>query len=154
MLQNVHEAEDLTQETFLQIHRKLHLYRGEAALSTWIHRLTINQVLMYLRKVKKRRACETPIEEGDGFDDEWLDNHPSHTVSPDIKLELEKALAEMPKGYRQALVLHDYEGYEHEQISQITGHSVGTSKSQLHKARNKMQRLLSRRANPRVLEAA
>jgi RNA polymerase sigma factor (sigma-70 family) len=60
--QNVQEAEDLTQETFLQIHRKLHLYRGEAALSTWIHRVTVNQVLMYLRKVKKRRACETAIE--------------------------------------------------------------------------------------------
>lgn len=154
MLQNVAEAEDLTQETFLQIYRKLHLYRGEAALSTWIHRVTVNQVLMYMRKMKKRSACETLIEDGDGFDIDWLENRPSHTVSPDVKLELEKALAEMPNGYRQALVLHDYEGYEHEQISQLTGHSVGTSKSQLHKARNKMQRLLSRKANPRVSEAA
>ena len=140
MTQNVAEAEDLAQEAFIQLFRKISSFRGESAFTTWLHRLTVNQVLMHFRKrsVKVERTTvegETPIQIVRGTED------PNKMPVLD-RIGLEHALKELPPGYRSVFVLHDIEGHEHEEIAKILGVAVGTSKSQLHKARMKLRRLL------------
>jgi RNA polymerase sigma-70 factor, ECF subfamily len=140
MTQNVAEAEDLAQEAFIQLFRKISSFRGESAFTTWLHRLTVNQVLMHFRKrsVKVERTTvegETPIQIVRGTED------PNRMPVLD-RIGLEHALKELPPGYRSVFVLHDIEGHEHEEIAKILGVAVGTSKSQLHKARMKLRRLL------------
>lgn len=141
-------AEDLTQEAFLQVFRKLRSYRGESAFGTWLHRVTVNVVLMRFRK---HHIIEVP------FDD--LARHENEgEVGPqfgerDIRLDgsldlmqLERAIEHLPPGYRMIFILHDVEGYEHHEIAEIMGFSIGCSKSQLHKARLKLRnQLLSAR---------
>jgi len=141
MTQNVAEAEDLAQEAFIQLFRKISSFRGESAFTTWLHRLTVNQVLMHFRKrsVKVERTTvegETPIQIVRGTED------PNRMPVLD-RIGLEHALKELPPGYRSVFVLHDIEGHEHEEIAKILGVAVGTSKSQLHKARMKLRRLLT-----------
>jgi len=140
MTQNVAEAEDLTQEAFIQLFRKIGSFRGDSAFTTWLHRLTVNQVLMHFRKrsVKLERTTEegeTPVQIVRGTE------NPLHMPVID-RIALDKALLELPPGYRTVFVLHDVEGHEHEEISKMLGVAVGTSKSQLHKARMKLRRLL------------
>jgi len=144
MTGNVAEAEDLTQEVFIQLHRKLGSFRGEAAFTTWLHRLTVNQVLMHFRK----RSVRSELTTEDG---ELPDSVDPNTINPDTmpivdRIALETAISQLPPGYRTVFVLHDVEGYEHEEIAKILGCSAGTSKSQLHKARFKLRRLLKQRA--------
>lgn len=144
MTGNVAEAEDLTQEVFIQLHRKLDSFRGESAFTTWLHRLTVNQVLMHFRK----RSVKSEIVTDDGEMPESID---PDTINPEAmpivdRIALENAIALLPPGYRTVFVLHDVEGYEHEEIAKILGCSAGTSKSQLHKARFKLRRLLKQRA--------
>lgn len=140
MTRNQAEAEDLTQEVFLKIFRKLASFRGEAALATWIHRVTVNGVLMHFRRVSARREHVTddgtlPVERPrQGLN--------ALTAQPAERVTLELAIARLPPGYRLVFVLHDVEGYEHEEIARLCGIAVGTSKSQLHKARLKLRRLL------------
>ena len=141
MLGNVAEAEDLTQEAFLQLHRKIATFRGDSAFSTWLHRLTVNVVLMQLRKkglslVSLDEAMEPAPEEGPG----------RSFGSPDLvltgaidRLALERAVAELPAGYRLIFILHDVEGFEHNEIASMLDCSIGNSKSQLHKARLKLR---------------
>jgi RNA polymerase sigma-70 factor (ECF subfamily) len=141
MLSNQEEAEDVTQDVFLQVFRKLHTFRGEATLSTWLHRVTINAVLMHIRRNKKW-ACESPSEDGDM---ESIPTKPDNRRLETIRLDqiaLENAIAQLPPGCRTIVVLHDVEGYEHQEISQRLGISEGTSKSQLHDARMKLRRML------------
>src|SRR6185503_4499152 len=145
MTGNVAEAEDLTQEVFIQLHRKLGSFRGEAAFTTWLHRLTVNQVLMHFRK----RSVKSELTTDDG---EMPDSVDPDTINPEAmpivdRIGLENAIGQLPTGYRTVFVLHDVEGYEHEEIARILGCSAGTSKSQLHKARMKLRRLLQQRAN-------
>jgi RNA polymerase sigma-70 factor (ECF subfamily) len=145
MTGNVAEAEDLTQEVFIQLHRKLGSFRGEAAFTTWLHRLTVNQVLMHFRK----RSVRSELTTDDG---EVPDSVDPDTVNPEAmpivdRISLECAIAKLPPGYRTVFVLHDVEGYEHEEIAKLLGCSAGTSKSQLHKARLKLRRLLRQRAD-------
>ena len=140
MTQNVSEAEDLAQEVFIQLFRKIGSFRGESAFTTWLHRLTVNQVLMHFRKAKARD--EKPTD-----DDETPDRIMPGTENPNRmpvvdRIALDHAIAQLPPGYRAVFVLHDVEGYEHEEIARMRGCSVGTSKSQLHKARMKLRRLL------------
>ena len=141
MTQDVAEAEDVTQEVFVLLFRKIGGFRGEANFTTWLHRLTVNQVLMRFRKAKSRRE--------DALDDEDLRPHESvRPVSPKAsqlidRITLESAIAKLPPGYRAAFILHDVEGYEHEEVARILGCAVGTSKSQLHKARTKLRKLLA-----------
>ncbi len=135
MVGNVTEAEDLTQEVFLQVFRKVGTFRGEAAFTTWLHRLVVNQVLMHWRKRGVR--SEEVIEEGDVGS--IARPHPLPLLD---RIALEQAIQRLPPGYRLVFLLHDVEGYEHEEIAAILGCSVGTSKSQLHKARLKLRRLL------------
>jgi len=137
MVGNAAEAEDMTQEAFLQLHRKIATFRGESAFSTWLHRLAINVVLMHLRKkglslISMDEAMEPDPKgsPGRGFGARDL----SLAGSID-RMALEQAVGDLPAGYRLVFVLHDIEGYEHHEIASMLDCSVGNSKSQLHKAR-------------------
>jgi RNA polymerase sigma-70 factor (ECF subfamily) len=149
MLQNASEAEDLTQDVFIQLYRKIGSFRGDSAFTTWLHRMTVNQVLMHFRK--RSVKFEKTTEEG-----ETPDQIVPGTARPEKmrivdKIALDNAIAQLPDGYKNVFVLHDVEGFEHEEVAKILGCSVGTSKSQLHKARLKLQKLLKKKANPRLL---
>lgn len=140
MTSNTAEAEDLTQEVFIQLFRKTGSFRGESAFTTWLHRLTVNQVLMHFRKrgVKMEQTTddgETPIQIVKGTE------NPNAMPVVD-RIALDKAIAQLPPGYRTVFILHDIEGHEHEEIARMIRVSVGTSKSQLHKARMKLRGLL------------
>ncbi|MGC2152094.1 MAG: sigma-70 family RNA polymerase sigma factor, partial [Terriglobales bacterium] len=143
MVSNPSQAEDLAQEAFLQLFRKIATFRGESAFSTWLHRMTVNVVLMQLRKkglpsVSLEETLEadeeTPRKEF-GADDAKLRG------SVD-RLQLQRAIDRLPPGYRTVFVLHDVEGFEHNEIAQMVGCSIGNSKSQLHKARLKLRDFL------------
>jgi RNA polymerase sigma-70 factor (ECF subfamily) len=142
MTQNVAEAEDLAQEAFIQLFRKIGSFRGESAFTTWLHRLTVNQVLMHFRKrsVKVEHTTEegeTPVQIAPGTE--------NPKAMPIIdRMALDRAIARLPRGYRTTFVLHDIEGYQHDEIAQMLDCAVGTSKSQLHKARMKLRGLLKR----------
>jgi RNA polymerase sigma-70 factor (ECF subfamily) len=148
MLQNATEAEDLTQDVFIQLYRKIGSFRGDSAFTTWLHRLTVNQVLMHFRKrnvkfEKTTEEGETPVQVVGGTE------NPRKMPVVD-KIAIENAIAQLPNGYQNVFVLHDVEGYEHEEVAKILGCSVGTSKSQLHKARLKLRKLLQKKAPPRL----
>ncbi|MGD0225935.1 MAG: sigma-70 family RNA polymerase sigma factor [Terriglobia bacterium] len=143
MTGNTAEAEDLTQEAFLQLFRKISTFRGESAFSTWLHRLAVNVVLMHLRRKGLQQTSldevdtsqDEPVKRDYGSDDRRL------TGSVD-RIGLQKAIGDLPPGYRTVFVLHDVEGYEHNEIAEIMKCSVGNSKSQLHKARMKLRERL------------
>jgi RNA polymerase sigma-70 factor (ECF subfamily) len=145
MLKNDSEAEDLTQEAFLLLFRKIHTFRGEARFSTWLHRLTINLVLMRFRKTRHQ---ETSLDAELGSDEE--DSAPlTEFGGPDLRLSgtidrvnLSKAIEKLPDGYKEMFILHDVEGYEHHEIAGILGCSIGNSKSQVYKARRRLRELL------------
>jgi len=145
MVGNTAEAEDLTQEAFLQLFRKIHTFRGDSAFSTWLHRLSVNVVLM---KLRKKTLPETSLEETTEPDEET--GGPRKDVGgPDLlltgsldRVNLQRAIDQLPPGYRAAFVLHDIQGYEHNEIAEIMGCSIGNSKSQLHKARMRLRELL------------
>ena len=145
MTHNVSEAEDLTQEAFIQLFRKIGSFRGDSAFTTWLHRLAVNQVLMHFRKksVKLERTTEegeTPVQIVHGSE------NPNKMPVLD-RISLDRAIAKLPPGYRSVFVLHDVEGHEHDDIARMLGVAVGTSKSQLHKARMKLRRLLKSSSN-------
>ena len=149
MLQNAFEAEDLTQDVFIQLYRKIGSFRGDSAFTTWLHRMTVNQVLMHFRKrtvkfEKTTEEGETPVQIVSGTENPFK----MRVVD---KIALENAIDQLPAGYKNVFMLHDVEGFEHEEVARILGCSVGTSKSQLHKARLKLQKLLKKKANPRLL---
>src|ERR1700745_552573 len=145
MVNNPADAEDLMQEAFLKLFRKIGTFRGETAFSTWLHRRTVNVVLMRLRKkslpVASLEETTEPDEETGG---------PRKDIgAPDLKLSgavdggnLERAIGQLPPGYRTVFVLHDVQGYEHNEIADIMDCSGGNSKSQLHKARTRLRDLL------------
>lgn len=147
MTGNTAEAEDLTQEVFVQVFRKLGTFRGESTFSTWLHRLTVNHVLMYFRKNRTKR--EQLTEDGE-MPELTINGRNVLTRMPLLdRLALEEAIVQLSPGYRAVFLLHDVEGLEHTEIAHIRGCSVGTSKSQLHKARMKMRRLLRKTTHPR-----
>lgn len=131
------DAEELAQEVFLRAFRGLDKFRGDAQLSTWMYRLSVNAALSHATRAQARQKRDLgeeallalPADEGP-------------TSDPKLRARLERALARLPAGYRAVLVLHDVEGLQHEEIADILGCRVGTSKSQLHKARAKMRDLL------------
>jgi RNA polymerase sigma-70 factor (ECF subfamily) len=134
------EAEDLTQEVFIQLFRKIGSFRGDSAFSTWLHRLTVNQVLMHFR----RRSVKNEKTSDDGeIPEQTVSGTENPNKMPVIdRLALNKAIEQLPPGYKKVFWLHDVEGYEHEEIARMLKLSVGTSKSQLHKARLKLRGLL------------
>jgi RNA polymerase sigma-70 factor (ECF subfamily) len=145
MLREKADAEDLTQEVFIQLFRKIDTYRGEAAFTTWLYRLTVNVVLMRLRK-RTLVECSADIEDQDGqksssLREEFSDS--CHALSGAIdRLDIERAMAELAPGFKHVFVLHDVQGYAHSEIARMLGVSQGTSKSQLHKARLRLRRVL------------
>ena len=153
MVRNTTEAEDLTQEAFLQLFRKIHTFRGESLFSTWLHRVSVNVVLMRLRK---KNLTEIPLESANDEEDSYRSEigAPDPVLSRTIdRVNLDRAIRDLPPGYRRAFMLHDVEGYEHQEIAEILGYSVGNSKSQLHKARMRLRdRLLA--APHQTLQAA
>jgi RNA polymerase sigma factor, sigma-70 family len=134
------EAEDITQEVFIQLFRKIGSFRGDSAFSTWLHRMTVNQVLMHFR----RRGVQNEKTTEDGeMPEQIVQGTENYNRMPILdRIAIDKAISELPNGYRTVFVLHDIEGFEHEEIARMLGLSVGTSKSQLHKARLKLRGLL------------
>jgi RNA polymerase sigma-70 factor, ECF subfamily len=145
MLKNPTEAEDSTQEVFLHVFRKIHSFRGDAAFSTWLHRVAINTVLMRLRG---KTLAKTSLQEVDEYGKESGVSG-RELGGPDLRLEgyvdreaLEKAIAQLPPRCKLMFVLYDIQGYAHGEIAKIAGCSVGNAKSQLHKARTRLRKLL------------
>jgi RNA polymerase sigma-70 factor (ECF subfamily) len=145
MVGNTAEAEDLTQEAFLQLFRKIATFRGESAFSTWLHRLAVNVVLM---KLRKKSGKETSLEQVTEPDEEsgtprrdfgTMDLRLSGSLD---RVNLQRAVDQLPPGYKAAFILHDVQGYEHNEIAEMLGCSIGNSKSQLHKARMRLRDLL------------
>lgn len=143
MTRNTTEAEDLTQEVFMQLYRKIGSFRGDSAFSTWLHRLTVNQVLMHFRK--RDVKFEKTTEKGEPPVQVALGTENPKRMSIVDKIALQDAIAQLPPGYRNVFVLHDVRGYEHDEVANILGCAVGTSKSQLSKARIKLRKLLNSR---------
>lgn len=140
MTGNYYEAEDLLQETFLRAFRKIAGFRGESSLRTWIHRIAVNVVIESLRR--RHPDFQLPeIETAETVPGGLPALHWGVDLTVE-RLRLERAIAGLPPGYRAVLVLHDVEGYSHEEIAQFLGSQIGTSKSQLHKARRILRKLL------------
>jgi len=140
MTANVSEAEDLAQEAFIQLFRKIGSFRGDSAFSTWLHRLTVNQVLMHFRKSRVRH--ERTTDEGETPEQIVTGTKNPNAMPVVDRIALDKAIAQLPPGYREIFILHDVEGHQHEEIASMLGVAAGTSKSQLHKARMKLRKLL------------
>ena len=143
MTANTAAAEDLTQEAFLQLFRKIGTFRGESAFSTWLHRMAVNVVLMQLRK---KGLPVVPLEETMEGEEEAPRKEPG-AEDPRLagsidRMQLQLSIEALPPGYRMIFLLHDVEGYEHNEIAEMVGCSIGNSKSQLHKARMKLRELL------------
>lgn len=142
MTKNTEEAEDITQQVFLNLYRKIGSFRGDAAFSTWLHRMTVNQLLMHFRAQKSRK--EETTDDGELRENDFTGNQKSMRTNQIIeKFQLNQLIAKLPDGYRKIFILHDVQGFEHDEIARILGCAVGTSKSQLFKARRKLRRLLA-----------
>jgi RNA polymerase sigma-70 factor, ECF subfamily len=144
MLRNPAEAEDLTQQAFLQVFRKIGTFRGEAAFATWLHRVTVNLVFMHLRR---KKPTELLAEPWNPADTDGCDSRERGAADPSMlgaidRLNLKRAIRKLPSGYRRFFLLHDVIGYQHHEIAGLLGCSTGCSKSQLHKARKRLRRLL------------
>lgn len=145
MTGNAVEAEDLSQDVFVQVFRKLDTFRGESTFKTWLHRVTINQVLMHFRKNRRRK--EQTTEDGE-LPEQAIKRRNEFASFPILdRITLDEAIAKLAPGYRAVFTLHDAEGLEHIEIASILGCSVGTTKSQLHKARMKLRSLLRQRTH-------
>jgi RNA polymerase sigma-70 factor (ECF subfamily) len=134
------EGEDLLQEIFLQAYRKLGSFKGEAALGTWLYRLALNHCLDFVRsrQVKTRKLTDT-------LDDERLFEPAAPRETPIPRIDLERAIARLPEGCREAFILHEVEGFDHKEVADLLGIAEGTSKSQVFKARMKLRRMLAER---------
>ena len=144
MLKNAEEAEDLTQEVFLTVFRKINSFRGDSAFSTWLHRVAVNTVLMRFRGKQTMMA----LAESGSYEDEGRGLR-KELGGPDRRLEgyvdratLERAINQLPPGCRLMFQLYDVQGYAHREIAEIAGCSVGNAKSQLHKARLRLRQIL------------
>lgn len=143
MTKDVAEAEDLTQEAFLQVFRAIGGFRGDAAFSTWLYRVAVNTVLMKRRrKSPPSFSLDEPVSpESPSLRRDLGRNDPALTGAVD-RIALRRAIQELPAGCRKIFALHEVEGYQHHEIAELLGCSIGNSKSQLHKAKLKMRELL------------
>lgn len=139
-------AEDLTQEAFLQVFRKIQSFRSESAFSTWLYRVAVNVVLM---KRRRKSANETPLEETRGTEGDTPQRKELGSSDPQLsgivnrnRITLKRALSQLPRGYKRIFLLHDLLGYEHHEIAKALGLASGTSKSQLHKARMRLRKII------------
>jgi RNA polymerase sigma-70 factor (ECF subfamily) len=132
------QAEDMTQEVFVRAFEKLSTFRGESSFATWLHRLAVNLVIQNRRSDIRRLARVTPQEDLDSFD------RGRHDVATEPRIDLERAIATLPPGARAVFLLHDVEGFKHEEIARRTGAAVGTVKAQLFRARRLLRKVLDR----------
>jgi RNA polymerase sigma-70 factor (ECF subfamily) len=130
-------ARDLTQETFIRVFDKIHQFRGDAAFSTWLRSIATSVIYNGLRKVKRFRQREFDLDEARGM------GSVDRRADPDVKEKLWRAIDDLPAKYRMVFVMHDVEGYTHDEISSAMGSQVGTSKAQLSRARAKLREALS-----------
>jgi RNA polymerase sigma-70 factor, ECF subfamily len=146
MVRNGDEAEELSQEVFMQVFLKIQTFRGESAFSSWLHRVTTNHVLMHLRK--RRVAITTSLDEL-GRNDDGGNRAGNELGAPDLRLtslfdrfHLQTGINQLSEGHKRALLLHDVQGFNHSEIAEIVGCSVGNSKCQLHRARKRLRNVL------------
>ena len=139
MMRNPTDAEDLTQDVFIHLVRKIGSFRGESRFSTWLHRLTVNLVLMHMRRPVRR---EQPTSDYDNVQPMVLRRKDRAPVQIIDRISLQLALGQRPRGCRAVFVLFAIAGYKHDEIAKLLGCSEGTSKSQLHRARVKLKRIL------------
>jgi RNA polymerase sigma-70 factor (ECF subfamily) len=130
-------AEDFTQETFLRAFDRLHEFRGQSALSTWLHSIAVSVALNGMRKVRRWRERETGLEES------LTSSHLLQDAEPDLKARLRDAVASLPEHYRVVFVMYDVEGYTHEEIGRVLDMPTGTSKARLSRARARLRTALS-----------
>jgi RNA polymerase sigma-70 factor (ECF subfamily) len=145
MTRNVAEAEDLTQDAFLQVFRSIGTFRGESAFSTWLHRVAVNTVLMKLRRRKSPPvlSLDEPVSpDSPALRPELGKRDPNLSGATD-RISLCRATQALPAGYRKIFDLHEVQGYQHHEIAELLHCSIGNSKSQLHKAKLKIRGLLS-----------
>jgi RNA polymerase sigma-70 factor (ECF subfamily) len=133
------KGEELTQDVFVRTWEKLPQFRGESAFSTWLHRLAVN-VVLNARKTEGKQAART--DENDVGDDRWEESARAPMYIE--RMDLTEAIAKLPAGARKIFVLHDIEGYKHEEIAELLGISSGGSKAQLHRARLLLREALER----------
>ena len=146
MTQNISDAEDLTQDVFVQLFRAIGSFRGESAFTTWLHRLTVNCVLMQFRKRKVRQKL---VRENGDLPPYTIANIADQAqVRIDDRILISEVVAKLPKGYREAIILYDIAGLDHDEIAERRGRSVGTSKSQLHKGRTRLRQLIAGQRQP------
>ena len=145
MTNNTAEAEDLTQDAFLQVFRKLSTFRGDSALSTWLYRIAVNTVLMHFRKKALRQiSLDEPYNQDVKAVRREYGSRDDRLAGSIDRIALARAIRELPDGYRTIFLLHEVEGYEHQEIAELLDCSVGNSKSQLHKAKLRIRELLGK----------
>ena len=145
MTNNTAEAEDLTQDAFMQVFRKLSTFRGDSALSTWLYRIAVNTVLMSFRKKALRQiSLDEPSNQNTKLPSREYGRTDDRLTGSIDRIALARAIQELPDGYRTIFLLHEVEGYEHQEIAKFLDCSVGNSKSQLHKAKMRIRELLKR----------
>lgn len=143
MTNNTAEAEDLTQDAFMQVFRKLATFRGDSALSTWLYRIAVNTVLMHFRKKALRQvSLDEPYNQDARLVKREYGSKDDRLSGCVDRIALTRAIRELPDGYRTIFLLHEVEGYEHQEIAELLDCSVGNSKSQLHKAKLRIRELL------------
>jgi RNA polymerase sigma factor (sigma-70 family) len=133
------EAERLTQDTYVQVWQRMGTFRGDSQFTSWLHRIAVNTVLQDRRSTSRREARVRIAN-----DDEELEDCADRAAPVELHMDLERAIASLPPGARTALVLHDIEGYTHQEIAALTGLAAGTIKAQLHRARQLLQQRLER----------
>lgn len=153
MIRNPAEAEDLTQQTFLQLFRKIETFRGESNFSTWLYRVTVNVVLLHMRRQRPAAAVVEDLDQYAANEErKCRPGSGGASLSSLVdRLNLRRAIAKLSPGCKRHFLLYDVLGYEHNEIAERLGCSVGSSKSQLHKARKRLRRLL--RGEPGSVEA-
>lgn len=129
------DVDETTQDVFVRVWQKLSSFRGESAFGTWLHRLAVNVVIEKFRTESLRRQRHLDGEE-------VFDTLPARSASADVSMDLDAALVKLPDGAREIFVLHDVEGYKHQEIAALLGISSGTSKAQLHRARTMLRKHL------------
>jgi len=130
-------AQEFTQETFIRAFERLKQFRGEAALSTWLHSIAVSVIYNGMRKVRRLQARHVDLQETVGLGESPVD------ADPDLRERLAAAIDELPWGYRTVFVMHDIEGFKHEEIAAALGVQTGTSKAQLSRARAKLREALA-----------
>ena len=136
------KARELTQDVFVRAWEALPAFRGDASLTTWLHRIAVNAMLMQ-RRAEKRRSARITLADDEGDDGEGMLEGFAAPQDVATAIDLERAVAALPPGIRRAFVLHDVEGYSHEEIARMTGLAAGTLRAQLHRARQLLMKALS-----------